>query len=121
MRDIEVAQNEDYSEFWGYANGTIQSNTPFNLAGASAIFTIQQSSDNGATQILRLTSAAGQITFGTTTISGVTFATITVTIPHATTATLPQGTFYYDIEVSMGGSNTYYAAGACVITPTASR
>ena len=118
-RDIEIAQNEDYFQFWAYANGTLASNTPFDFTGSTALFIISETSSQNSAQLLALTTNGGSgVAFGTRVVSGVTLASIEVTIPNAQTVALPAGEWFYAIIVITGGKQTFYAAGSCVVTPT---
>jgi putative Ca2+/H+ antiporter (TMEM165/GDT1 family) len=118
LRPLAVTQNEDYSTFWGYANGPIGASTPFSFAGATALLTVSELADRTSLTLLGLSSGAGQLVFGTTVIQGITFATITATIPSATTLGLPAGDWYYNLLVTIAGLNTYYADGPFTVVPS---
>ena len=122
-RPVGCAQNETYSEFWGFASGTASSSTPFSFTGMSAIFTVTEAADVNSPQLLRLTTAANptQFYFGSRVINGVTFGTIELVLPQTTTLGLPPGVGYYDVNVANGSTNLVYSYGAFTVQPTVSR
>jgi hypothetical protein len=138
VRVLEISQNEDLNNgsglTWGFAtalDGNVQNRLVANIqavnfSGCSAKLDIRQGQTQGTTLanlLLALTSAAGQITFGTYTDStGATWGTISVFVTAAQSATLPAGAWNFDLQVTnAGGFNEYYVEGPCIVHPTGTR
>jgi hypothetical protein len=124
---IEVCQNEDFSNVYGFANADPSGNpslaTPISFSGSSAKMQVRQGPLSTSTQLLALTTGGGGLTLGgPTTIAGVSCGTITIAITNAQTAALPPGTWYYDCEViTATGQQTYYLQGAFIVNPSVTR
>lgn len=127
-RNITVTQNEDDPFVFGFGtadpSGQLSLTTPFSFVGGSFEFTASYTSDPTSTQLIQLTgtySGGGSIVCGTATINTAQVATLTFTIPHATSVNFPVGTWYYDLLWKNGSVNTYLMAGSFVVEPSVSR
>ena len=117
-RPVSVRQNSDDTLVWGFAQGTISASTPWDFSSCTAVLTVKEGDESSSPTILSLTSDAGQITFGSAVVSGITVSTITATLTHDTDASLPIGTWYYDLLVTNSGNRGYFALGAFTVNPS---
>jgi hypothetical protein len=119
---LEATQNEDWSETWGFAYmpyeaGELpspQNAVAYNFSGAVAVWTIAESQDEDAEVLLQLTSAAGQIVFGTETVDGIPYGTVTLALTAAQLRGLPAGEFFENLLVTLT-TNDYYLMGPFII------
>lgn len=127
VRAIEVCQNEDFSNVYGFANADPSGNpslaTPVSFAGSSAQMQIRQGPLSTSTQLLALTTGGGGLTLGgPTTLAGVSCGTITIALTNAQTAALTPGTWFYDCIVTTGaGQKAVYLQGALIVNPSVTR
>ena len=124
-RSFEVTQNSDDTFVLGFASadpsGQLSLATPYNFAGTEVVFTARYTSDPTSTLLVQLKASLGTIVFGTSTVQGAPVATLTFTVPHATSVNFPVGTFYCDLLWEVAGAYSYLAAGPFVVAPSVSR
>ena len=124
-RSFEVTQNSDDTFVLGFAtadpSGQLSLATPYNSAGTDVIFTARYTSDPTSVLLIQLKASLGTIAFGTATVQGAPVATLTFTVPHATSANFPIGSFYCDILWEVAGVYSYLASGPFVVAPSVSR
>lgn len=127
-RSIGVTQNSDDSFIFGFGtadpSGQLSLTTPYSFVGGTFEFTASLTSDPTSTQLIQLTgtyAGGGSIVCGTATINTAPVATLSFTVPHATSVNFPVGTFYYDLLWKNGSVNTYLMAGSFVVSPSISR
>jgi hypothetical protein len=124
-RNIEITQNEDESFTFGFAtadpSGNPQLAVPFNFTGCTAKMQVRENSAATSEELLALSTSSG-IAFSTATVSGVSVATIVVTITNAQTVELPAGTWFYDLFVYTNtGQQTCYLQGAFIVNSSVTR
>ena len=128
--EIEVLQNQNYNATYGFAmsdaSGNLALSTPISFAGASAVMQVRETSDPNSTLYLQLATGTG-LTLGSGTYLGgvipIAIGTIAVAMTYVQTASIPPGTYYYDILVTniLGNHKDYYLSGPFEVVGTGSR
>jgi hypothetical protein len=125
--DLSVTQNEDRSWVFGFASadpgGNLALATPFSFTGCTAKMQIRVSPDTSQPALLSLATGGAGITLGgPTTLSGVSCGTITISLTHGQTASLPEGELFYDCLVTTAsGAQAYYLQGAFPVCASGTR
>lgn len=120
-KPLTVRQDADFATSLGYATAAtgpqaqLSQATPFSFVGASASLIVRETQDPTSTQLLQLTSPSGGLTFGAGVVQGVSCGQINIVITHGQTSALPIGTWYYDLLVTIGSQQVYYASGDFIV------
>ena len=131
--DLSVTQGEDRT----YGPYTFSSADPsglnnlgsqayYNFTGAAARMQIRQNESGTSTELLALTSSSGVIFSSVQSPGGPAAPTannsFAVTIPKATSLTLPTGVYYYDLFIDWPtGTSQSFLAGTFTVLPTVTR
>ena len=121
-----IDQNEDKTDVVGFAMGTVSAPLgPISFTGCTAKMQIRQSQDPTSALYLTLTTGGGGLVLGGPTNmynATIPCGTITRTVTHAQSASLPAGQLYYDLVViTATGNQLYYLWGDCNVRGTGTR
>ena len=120
---LTVRQNADFALSLGYATvpsglqAQIANAAPFNFAGATAYLQVRVNEDAASEQLLNLSSPSNGLALGSSVVDGISVGTISIAIPHGTTADLPDGSWYFDLLVVQSGGQDFYASGDFIVQP----
>lgn len=127
---IQILQNQDFSQTFGFAmgdgSGNMANNTAYDFTGSTAKMEVRADADPASTIYMTLTSPADGIVLGSgTSTDGVnTFpvGTIAITITHTQAAAFTAGVYYYDLLVTtIAGLKDYYMSGEFEVRATGTR